>query len=67
VGGAHDDEQEHHGHHHLGDEADHHAVLAWRMGVIAVGRKTLGKVEPGRAARDHIEQRGGDDRAGRNL
>ena len=30
---------------------------------IAVRRKALGDIEPGRAARDHVEQRRGDDRA----
>ena len=63
VGGAHDDEQEHHGHHHFGDEANHHVVLPGRMRVIAVGCKALRQIEAGRAARDHIEQRCGNDRA----
>ena len=63
MGRAHDDEQEHHGHHHFDQEACDQAVLAGRMRIIAVRRKTLGDVEAGSAAGDRIEQRGGDDRA----
>ena len=39
------------------------AVLARRMRAIAVGRKTLADVETGSAARDHIQQRRGGNRA----
>src|SRR5260370_29834421 len=46
------------GHHHFHDEARDQAVLARRMRLIAVGRKTLGNVEAGSAAANDINQRG---------
>ncbi|MGY3456264.1 hypothetical protein ACVWW5_001714 [Bradyrhizobium sp. LM3.4] len=61
---AHDDEQEHHGHHHLGDEAHDHAVLAGRMGVVTVGRESFADVEAGSSTCDDIEEPRGHDRAG---
>ena len=63
VRGAHDDEQEHHGQHDLGEQAGEQAVLARRVLAVAVGGEALGEIEAGRAAGDGIEDRRGDDGA----
>ncbi len=63
VGRPHDDEQEHHGEHHLGDEAGDQAVLAGRVRAVAVGGKALGEIEPRGTDRDGVEGCGGDDGA----
>ncbi len=55
VGRAHDDEEKHHRHHDFRDEARDQGVLAGRMLAISIRRKTLGDIESGGAARDHIE------------
>ncbi len=57
MGRAHDDEEEHHRHHDLHDEAGDKAVLAGRMRAKAVRCKALADVKSRGAARDHIEQR----------
>ncbi|CAD5301347.1 hypothetical protein BOSE62_70081 [Bosea sp. 62] len=63
MGRAHDDEQEHHGHHHLGQEGRGQAVFAGRMLAIAVRGEALGEIETRRADRDEIEHGGGEDGA----
>ncbi len=62
MGRAHDNEEKHHRHHDFRDEARDQGVLAGRMLAISIRRKTLGDIESGGAARNHIEQRRSDDR-----
>lgn len=44
-------------------ETGEHAVVARRVRAVAVGGKTLGEIEPGRANGDRIEDGGSDDGA----
>ena len=59
VGGAEDDEQEHHGHDHFGDQRRQQGVPAGRMGAVAVGREAGGHVKAGLAAGDQVQHAAG--------
>ena len=63
VGRPEDDEQEHHGHDHLGDQDGRDGIPADRMFTVSIRGKPLGDVESGLAGRDEIEDPARGNRA----
>ena len=67
VGRAEDNEQEHGGHHHFGDEPGRHGVLARRQVGVTVDRQSVDRQREARLpARDEVKQECGGDRS-KNL
>ena len=55
VGGAEDDDQEHHGHHDFGNKTGSQGVSARRMIPVSVRRQSAGDIESGLPAGDVVQ------------